>query len=206
MEPSKELEPLISSDLDSESDFSVRKMAQSLWLHQDFGPAPSIRMLVEDILALARKAHHQKYIQKPIQQGLEQYLGFFKQYSGFLINFDAPQPVIVDPYWGNNWEASSSSTKQGLSVQDNATMLVQENAAASPLLLTWHEQPTQAEHPIPPVTEEEQAAQQEMAEQHNSSAVQISSAAPTLASSRKDPLGQATNSVPTETEPQALDV
>ena len=40
-----------------ESDYEVRSLASSLGLLQNFGPQPSIRMLVDDIQSLAFAKH-----------------------------------------------------------------------------------------------------------------------------------------------------
>jgi hypothetical protein len=74
-------------------------------------------MLIQDILHAVSLTHHDRYIQRPLSIGLPQF-GFVRTleqinvdpFLGFKINWRKHPPVIsVDPNWGNNWEASSSS-------------------------------------------------------------------------------------------------
>ena len=44
-------------------------------------------------------------------------------FLGFLVNWHASQSVSVDPFWGNNWEASSSAS-HFLPSQENRHQLV----------------------------------------------------------------------------------
>lgn len=115
--------------MDKDSDYPIFQLAKSLGLHQVFGPMPSAQMLVHDILQAATMHHHHLYIQRPVQIGLAQfptiqhyyhlYLGKQPQQRqirspclGYIFSELNPGKVIVDPFWGNIWEASSSTAPQ----------------------------------------------------------------------------------------------
>jgi hypothetical protein len=113
-----ELVPFFSNSMDKESDYPIFQLAKTMNLHQVFGPSPSAEMLIQDILLTVSLTHHDRYIQRPLSIGLSQF-GFVRNLEktnvdpspGFIINWRKHLPVIsVDPNWGNNWEACSSST------------------------------------------------------------------------------------------------
>jgi hypothetical protein len=109
--------PFFNNRMDKECDYPIFQLAKTMNLHQVFGPSPSAQMLIQDILHAVSLTHHDRYIQRPLSIGLPQF-GFVRTleqinvdpFPGFKINWRKHPPVIsVDPNWGNNWEASSSS-------------------------------------------------------------------------------------------------
>lgn len=108
--------------MDPESDYSIRALARQLGLHQVFGPAPSVHMLLQDILEKAANYHHDNYIPRHISTSLASFQGLgqkwiaFQQpvqetYPGYLVDSD-DEPFAIDPFWGNNLEASSSTAER----------------------------------------------------------------------------------------------
>jgi hypothetical protein len=105
--------------MDPESDYSVRSLANKLGLHRGFGPSPSVQMLLQEILEKAASFHHDKYIPRPISSNLASFEGLkFKwaamqqpvqeKHTGYIVDSD-DEPIAVDPFWGNNIEASTST-------------------------------------------------------------------------------------------------
>lgn len=85
---------------------------------------PSAQMLLQEILQVSMMNHHDQYIQRPLNIRLTQFslvqqfdrlLGKLPQPAQFQAfnscPYDSDNEVMqFDPFWGNNWEASSSST------------------------------------------------------------------------------------------------
>jgi hypothetical protein len=116
---STEIVPYLNNNMDPESDFSVRCLAKQLGLHQVVGPAPSVQMLIQEVLEKAATFHHDLYIPQPISTGLASFEGLRmkwnaiqqhvqEKYHGYIVDSD-DEIIGVDPFWGNNLEASSSS-------------------------------------------------------------------------------------------------
>lgn len=111
--------PYLNNGMDPESDHSVRCLAKQLGLHQVFGPTPSVQMLLHEILERAAIYHHDNYIPRPISTGLASFQGLRQKWialqqpvqekcHGYLVDSD-DEPFAIDPFWGNNLEASSST-------------------------------------------------------------------------------------------------
>lgn len=117
--------PYLNNNMDQESDYPIYQLARTLQLHQGFGPMPSAQMILHDILqATSIMGSHNLYVQRPLNVGLTQFpmvhhyerlLG--KQpcpnilHDSLLPFYDADSDQEqVNPNWGNNWEASSSSS------------------------------------------------------------------------------------------------
>lgn len=124
----QEIIPYLNRNMDAESDYPIFQLARTLQLHQVFGPMPSAQMLLQEILQVSMMNHHDLYIQRPLNVGLIQFplvqqyyrlLGKLPQPAQFQVfnstqNDSGNESIQVDPFWGNNWEASSSSTPQVL--------------------------------------------------------------------------------------------
>jgi hypothetical protein len=121
--------PYFNNNMDKDSDYPIFQLAKTLGLHQVFGPMPSAQMLVQDILQAATVHHLDLYIQRPLQIGLAQFPTMQHYYlhhlgkqpqqrqvrspcPGYIFSEFKPGKVIVDPFWGNNWKASTSTAAQ----------------------------------------------------------------------------------------------
>jgi hypothetical protein len=84
---------------------------------------PSAQMLLADVIHVSTMHQHNLYIQRPLNIVFSQFPGLLclKQFGkhpvkedirspcpGYIFCTIDPQKVIADPFWGNNWEASSS--------------------------------------------------------------------------------------------------
>jgi hypothetical protein len=76
-------------------------------------------MLLQEILEKAASFHHDKYIPRPISSNLASFEGLKlkwaamqqpvqEKHTGYIVDSD-DEPIAVDPFWGNNIEASTST-------------------------------------------------------------------------------------------------
>jgi hypothetical protein len=85
-----------------DSDYLVRELANSLGLHQSFGPVPSVEMLLQDLALRAQGLHH--------RLALKAQLPWHSWNTGpITVAPDAWFLIVDHPSWGNNAEASTSS-------------------------------------------------------------------------------------------------
>lgn len=137
--------PYLNNGMDPESDYSVRNLANNLGLHPGIGPSPSIQMLIQELLERAAAYHHDMYIPRPISTGLASFEGLKlkwaaiqlplqEKYPGYFVDSD-DEIIALDPFWGNNLEASSSTAPPPmLSLEWPAKHLYKEVSDTQPSL------------------------------------------------------------------------
>jgi hypothetical protein len=132
----QDIVPYFNNNMDKESDYPIFQLANTHNLHQVFGPVPSAKMLIQDILQVSLERQHHLYLQRPLTLGFAQFprIQQMQDRVGIQINLDqsqvqanqwvqihlGKQPVPCTQVeedmslflWGNNWEASSSSANR----------------------------------------------------------------------------------------------
>jgi hypothetical protein len=91
-----------------DSDYDIRKLAASLGLHDTFGLAPPIQMLLEELSELAMV----NQFQLPLPNPIPNFNWNFRPMEGCKRTW---QLAFGNPWWGNNSEASSSISSLAIS-------------------------------------------------------------------------------------------
>lgn len=114
-------------------------------------------------------SHHDHYIQRPLSLGFSQFhlSNKFKNqaqvkyspFPSFIVNLLSPTPIMVDPFWGNNWEASLSMVECPVwsdSEEETQPLLSStDNMALQPYSQT-HQETTPMQHTITEPTQEKE--------------------------------------------------
>jgi hypothetical protein len=91
-----------NSNLSFDSDFQNRDLAAKLGLHQVFGSAPSVEMLLQEMANMAQEIHALLPMKSPVTAQNWNSIQTLSPSEQWILSMD-------DPSFGNNAEASSSS-------------------------------------------------------------------------------------------------
>lgn len=96
--------PIVNSVLRMESDYGVRQATADMGLLSDFGPQPSVTMLLNQLTEIAYEAQLKLPMKGPVVQP---FLNFRPTYGS-----DTWWNLATDaPWWGNNAEAFTSTAQ-----------------------------------------------------------------------------------------------